>query len=72
MKEPHRSRPGTEALGPPNFQSLVREIAQDYFQSAATGALQEAGEAYLVGIFEDTNLCASHANVTQLCRKTSC
>jgi histone H3 len=50
----------------------VREIAQDYFQSAATGALQEAGEAYLVGIFEDTNLCASHANVTQLCRKTSC
>ena len=48
------------------FQRLVREIAQDYktdlrFQSAAIGALQEASEAYLVGIFEDTNLCAIHA-----------
>ncbi|XP_036160072.1 histone H3.3-like [Myotis myotis] len=48
------------------FQHLVREIAQDFktdlcFQSAAIGALQEAGEAYLVGLFEDTNLCAIHA-----------
>ena len=25
------------------------------------GALQEASEAYLVGLFEDTNLCAIHA-----------
>jgi histone H3 len=24
-------------------------------------ALQEAAEAYLVGVFEDTNLCAIHA-----------
>ncbi|CAB3223672.1 unnamed protein product [Arctia plantaginis] len=45
---------------------LVREIAQDFktdlrFQSAAIGALQEASEAYLVGLFEDTNLCAIHA-----------
>ena len=23
--------------------------------------LQEASEAYLVGLFEDTNLCANHA-----------
>lgn len=48
------------------FQRLVREIAQDYktdlrFQSSAIGALQEAAEAYLVGLFEDTNLCAIHA-----------
>ncbi|XP_005092703.1 histone H3.3 [Aplysia californica] len=48
------------------FQRLVREIAQDYktdlrFQGAAVGALQEACEAYLVGLFEDTNLCAIHA-----------
>merc|ERR1711939_117372 len=48
------------------FQRLVREIAQDYktdlrFQSAAVAALQEAAEAYLVGLFEDTNLCAIHA-----------
>ena len=30
-------------------------------QSAALGALQEVAEAYLVGLFEDTNLCATHA-----------
>ena len=28
------------------------------------GALQEAAEAYLVGLFEDTNLCALHSNRT--------
>ncbi|XP_019486842.1 PREDICTED: histone H3.1-like [Hipposideros armiger] len=43
------------------FQRLVREIAQDFktdlrFQSSAVMALQEACEAYLVGLFEDTNL----------------
>lgn len=48
------------------FQRLVREIAQDFktdlrFQSTAVAALQEASEAYLVGLFEDTNLCAIHA-----------
>ena len=48
------------------FQRLVREIAQDFktdlrFQSTAVLALQEASEAYLVGLFEDTNLCAIHA-----------
>uniref|UniRef100_A0A8C9JFB3 Core Histone H2A/H2B/H3 domain-containing protein n=1 Tax=Panthera tigris altaica TaxID=74533 RepID=A0A8C9JFB3_PANTA len=53
----HHSRP---------FQRLVREIAQDFktdlrFQSSAVMALQEACEAYLVGLFEDTNLCAIHA-----------
>ena len=48
------------------FQRLVREIAQDFmcdlrFESSAILALQEASEAYLVGLFEDTNLCAIHA-----------
>ena len=55
------------------FQRLVREIACDSdvitsplcgkvrFQSAAIMALQEASEAYLVGLFEDSNLCAIHA-----------
>ena len=31
------------------------------FQSHAVLALQEASEAYLVCLFEDTNLCAIHA-----------
>ncbi|XP_019396016.1 PREDICTED: histone H3-like [Crocodylus porosus] len=48
------------------FQRLVHDIAQDFktsltFQSSAVMALQEASEAYLVGLFEDTNLCAIHA-----------
>ena len=48
------------------FQRVVREIAQDVktdlrFQSAAILCLQEATEAYLVGLFDDANLCAIHA-----------
>ena len=59
------------------FQRLVREITQDLskptpgkgceimpdvrWQSTAILALQEAAEAYLVSLFEDTNLCAIHA-----------
>ena len=48
------------------FQRLVREVATEYksdlrFQTQAIMALQEASEAYLVGLFEDTNLCAIHA-----------
>ena len=54
------------------FQRLVREVANDIaagtrfpegprWQSQAVVALQEAAEAYLVGLFEDTNLCAIHA-----------
>lgn len=48
------------------FQRLVREIAQDFkhdlrFQSTAILALQEAAEAYLVGLFQDANLIAIHA-----------
>ncbi|XP_055498172.1 uncharacterized protein LOC129701151 [Leucoraja erinacea] len=48
------------------FQRLEREITQDFktdlrFPSSADMALQEASEAYLVGLFEDTNLCAVHA-----------
>jgi histone H3 len=45
---------------------LVREMAQDHktdlrFQKLALEALQHAVEAYLVGLFEDANLCAIHA-----------
>ena len=56
------------------FQRLVREIAQDFktdlrFQSAAVGALQEAAEAYLVGLFADANLCAIHAKRVTIQKK---
>ena len=47
------------------FQRLVREIMQSHsmefrIQSSALLAIQEAAEAYLVGLFEDSNLCAIH------------
>ena len=42
------------------------EVAMDFkadlrFQASAVLALQESAEAYLVGLFEDVNLCAIHA-----------
>ena len=56
------------------FNRLVREVAQDIkadlrFQSTAVLALQEAAEAYLVGLFEDSNLCAIHAKRVTLMPK---
>ena len=48
------------------FQRLVKEISFEFkndlrFQASSILALQEAAESYLVGLFEDTNLCAIHA-----------
>ena len=57
------------------FQRLVRDIAQQAaahemrFQSQALVALQEASEAYITGLFEDTQLCAIHANRVTVQRK---
>jgi histone H3 len=47
------------------FQRLVREVAQEFktdvrFQSQAILALQEAAEAYLIGLYEDANAAAIH------------
>ncbi|ODM89030.1 histone H3 [Orchesella cincta] len=49
------------------FQRLVREIAAAFwghefqFQAVAFEAFQEAAEAYITEVFQDTNLCARHA-----------
>ena len=58
------------------FQRLVREVMQGddrasefRFQSQALLALQEAAEAYIVGLFEDTNLCAIHAKRVTIMKK---
>ena len=67
LREIHRYQRSTELLiRRLPFQRLVREIAQGHqsglsFASGAILALQKAVEAYLVGLFEDTNLCAIHA-----------
>jgi histone H3 len=70
IREIRRYQKSTELLlRKAPFQRLVREVAQDCgpdnetyrFQSSAIAALQEAAEAYLVGLFTDTNLCSIHA-----------
>ena len=48
------------------FQRIVREIAGEFeadlrFQGTAIQALQEACEAYMVALFEDSNLACIHA-----------
>ena len=49
------------------FQHLVHEIAEEFksdatrHQGTALLALQEASEAYLAGLREDTQLCTIHA-----------
>jgi len=46
------------------------DLKKDFkFQSTAMLALQEAAEAYLVGIFKDTNLCAIHAKCVTITPK---
>lgn len=67
LREIRKYQKSTDTLIPKRaFQRMVREIAENIkpdlrFQSTAILALQEAAEAYLVGVFEDTNLCAIHA-----------
>lgn len=59
------------------FARLVREIAVEVnstgdvlrWQSAAIGALQEATEAFMVNLFESTNLCAIHAKRVTIMQK---
>ena len=56
------------------FLRVIKNIAHDYdstmrFQSQAVQALQEAAEAYIVGVFEDTNLCAIHAKRQTILKK---
>jgi len=67
LKEIRRYQKTTELLlRTLPFQRLVREITQQFkadfrYQVAALQCLQEATEAYIIGLFEDTNLCAIHA-----------
>lgn len=59
------------------FARLVKEVAENYigvdygirWQSNAVLALQEACEAFLVHLLEDTNLCAIHAKRVTIMQK---
>jgi histone H3 len=67
LREIRKYQKKTELLLPKApFGRLVKEVAQDLdhalrFQSKAVAVLQEAAEAYLVSLLEDTNICAIHA-----------
>lgn len=75
LREIRRYQKSTNLLIPKApFQRLVRQIAgeivKDFrFTSSSIMALQEAAEAYLVDVFEDTNLCAIHAKRVTILRK---
>lgn len=56
------------------FQRLVKSISFNIdpeirFQHQAILALQEATESFLIGFFEDANLCAIHAKRVTLMHK---
>jgi len=71
LREIRKYQRGSDLLIPAMpFSRLIREVAQSVlgynvaefrFQSNALMALQEAAEAFLVTLFEDTVLCAIHA-----------
>ncbi len=68
LREIRRYQQSTNTLIPlAPFSRLVREIAEEQnlkgfrFQASAITALQSATEAYVVGVLEDSNLCAIHA-----------
>lgn len=67
LKEIRKYQGGTDLLlRRLPFARLVREIQMNMskipyrWQGTAILALQEAAEAHLVGLFEDSNLCALH------------
>ncbi len=75
LREIRRYQKSTELLmKKAPFRRLVREIAQDFktdcrFRQEAIGALQEAAEAYLVELFQDTNSNAIHSRRSTIMAK---
>ena len=75
LREIKRYQKSTALLLPrASFQRVVRSVCSEIdndlrFQAQALIALQEAAEAYLVGIFEDSNLCCLHAKRVTIQKK---
>ena len=74
LREIKRYQKSTDLLLPrAPFVRVVREVIKEMdpdmrVQAQALTALQESAEAYLVGLFEDANLCCIHAKRTTLRR----
>ncbi|ODM96416.1 histone H3.3 [Orchesella cincta] len=73
LREIRRYQKSTELLIPklPTVKEVLQGLGRsDFrFRCLAIGALQEAAEAYLVGLFEDTNLCAIHTKRVTIMKK---
>ena len=75
LREIKRYQKSTALLLPrAPFQRLVRNICSNIdndlrFQAQGLLALQEAAEAYMTGIFEDSNLCCLHAKRMTVMKK---
>ena len=67
LRQIHQYQKSTELLiRKAPFQWVIYEILKGIqndlrIQAAAVQELQEVAEAYLVGLFKDSNLCAIHA-----------
>ena len=75
LKEIKQYQNSCELLIPnKTFQRVVKSISKQYnqeikFQYSAIKALQEASEAFLIGMFEDGNLCSIHGNRITIMKK---
>ncbi|XP_078189293.1 histone H3.3-like [Callithrix jacchus] len=74
LREVRRYQKSADLISKLPFPSLQREIAQDVkadlcCQSTAIGAMRDAREACLVGLFEVTNLCAIHVKCVTIMPK---
>ena len=68
LAEIRKMQQGAELVIPKmSFARLMREVSQDFrtdlrLQASAIAALHEAAEAFLIGLFQDSQLCAIHAH----------
>ena len=75
LREIRRYQKSTELLIKKRpFQRLVREVFQSFgfnfrIQTAALLAMQEAAEAYCIGLFEDAYMATVHAKRVTLMQK---
>jgi len=64
-------RPGEDLRIQSTAILALQVCSTDSPESDSSNSLQEAAEAYIVSMFEDSNLCAIHAKRVSLCSSHS-